>query len=493
MPEEPRGYLLLARVHLTLSDPVAAGGAVEQARENGADNNGLARTEAKIAFALDDIKATCDHLQTLAENGDLPLPRWTFAVANRLLGLGDGEGAAAIRANLPETDADKDNLAMLDIRISALTGSFDTALGAMKSLLSTKLKTAQSGNDPDLQAAIKLAGQLMKFARQDAELLGLILQTIKRWPDFKLPQHVAILLDPADNEGGVISPKTALEQVEKFNKILWIAAEGDFNHALESIDNGEYEGACESVALSFATAIRNGRFQRQPPREILADDSRKDVLISAKSQGNVAVLVFCNLTHKPPMPISLLDRVFAANGLTSIFLRDEHKILFGRGVASLGDDLDSSLAALREILIGQGIRETICLGSSGGGFPAIQYGLRLGSTRILNLAGPTNVTPEFIHRIDDRRARILQNRLVSELPRDYLNTRPLLKKAGSKTVLHQFFGDCDSLRIDREYCLYLGGLPNVRNHMLPDHTDHRTIYRLLENEAFESVLTGGED
>jgi len=207
----------------------------------------------------------------------------------------------------------------------------------------------------------------------------------------------------------------------------------------------------------------------------------------------VAVLVFCNLTHKPPMPVSLLDRVFAANGLTSIFLRDEHKILFGRGIASLGDDLDNSLAALKHILAQRGIRKTICFGSSGGGYPAIQYGLRLGSSRIINLAGPTNLMHDFLDRIDDRRARIMQNRLVGELPQDYLDTRPHMENAGPKTILHQFFGDHESLRIDREHCQYLGDLPNVRNHVLRDHSDHRAIYRLLENGTFESVLMGAED
>jgi hypothetical protein len=146
-------------------------------------------------------------------------------------------------------------------------------------------------------------------------------------------------------------------------------------------------------------------------RPILEDDPDREVLVSERAPSDTAVLVFTGLGDRPGLPVPVLDAYLSALGQTAVLLRDERRLLHAAGVASLAPDLEGTVAALRDLLAGLGIKRVWTLGHSTGGFAALLYASLLGAERALAFNPFVSLEPDP----NDMRLPFLQRRVQAAL------------------------------------------------------------------------------
>ncbi|MFQ5438904.1 MAG: tetratricopeptide repeat protein [Paracoccaceae bacterium] len=489
-PDDPKLMLLCARIALFLDGFDEAATMLAVAKQRGAPKRSSALLEARLEMARQAFGAARDALNVALAHDPRPLPKWAIRIVRGCIKNGDIEDLGPLLCSLENAGATRNQALLLSIELEALNGQFETALERMNPLLRECLKNTNSADDPNLEKAVQLAARLTKFLGADDALIKILREISQRWPDFRLPQPFPFLVQQHGSKTDKPDDGSR-SRVDIFEQARWCAANGRLDDAFDLIDPKKEWTENPIIAENLGEAIARGAFSAAPQRPLLADDPDCDVLVSDPGKGNCTVIVFCGLTHRPMLPIGLLERLFSGFGIGAVYVRDFHNLLGGKGIRSLGD-LDASVSALRGIVDRPEGGELVSIGSSGAGFVAIQYGLRLGAKRILNLAGPTCITSEFFASVGDKRARILQNRLQREIAASYLDTRPHLEKAGNRTVLHQFFAGSDKL-VDGDYCRYLEDLPNVQNHEMVDFQHHQVAGRLLRDDLFMPCILGDLD
>lgn len=239
--------------------------------------------------------------------------------------------------------------------------------------------------------------------------------------------------------------------------------------------------AADVRADAPASVPRPARFRRP----LIADDG-SDVLVSVKGGSGVTLLGFAGLANRFMAPVEWVDAFCAAHNHSAIYLRDREMTLFQSGVPSLAPDLDGSVEALRDMLQRLETRRLICLGTSGGGFGAIRYGLRLGAAHILCASPPTSL--HAAERAGDPRAKLLVQRMEAQFGRDALDLAPDVRAAAGATRLTLWFG-ADAQK-DAAQARHVEGLPGVTLVLVPGYAEHMSFEKVLETGAFDAFVSG---
>ena len=223
--------------------------------------------------------------------------------------------------------------------------------------------------------------------------------------------------------------------------------------------------------------------QIRPP--VIVDPDR-DVLTAEVAGADTAVLVFTGSNDAVSMPLALFDRYLATLEISAVYLKDFNRLRFLRGVRSLGEDYMGTLATLRRLLDGLGVRRLRTIGNCDGGFAAIRYGVELGADRIITFSAPTHTPQEPLTRIAQTR-NFMRNRLAAMVPPEMANLRPFLESHRHSARIEFFYEVEDPY--DRAHAAHLASLPGIRLHPRPGFSNHHLLRRLaLTNDDFCGVL-----
>jgi hypothetical protein len=208
-------------------------------------------------------------------------------------------------------------------------------------------------------------------------------------------------------------------------------------------------------------------------RAAVEDDGAADVIIG-RGGRKTAVLVFTGLADRMVMPLPLFDRYLAELDITSIFLRDQRRIGFFNGVASLGD-YDETITSLRGKLDAMGIETVHTLGNSAGGMGAVSYGLDLDASKVLGFSAPVALTRAAADL--DRRTAVFADRILSgAVPEERRNLRARIDRYTGDTQIHLYFGE--EMPEDRYHAAALEGGRNVHLHPLPGLAGHGALFSM---------------
>ena len=265
---------------------------------------------------------------------------------------------------------------------------------------------------------------------------------------------------------------------------------------IKAIDNalarGDHDAAEFAVrALSKAdpdlTWARNmcGLFDRNlvvpPHRNFLHDDPDKDVQIVHNEVADTVMFCFCGVTHRLGLPITMFQRRVATLPVSTVYLRDFHRLLYVGGIRSLGPDRSAALTGLRAIADDLGARRIICLGTSGGGYGALRFGLELGAETIVSLAGLVNMDPET-----QPIRKPMAVKLRKTFPNEELDCRALYLAAKERPRMIIAYGE--HAWDDRLQAELMKGIDGVELISVSAHDEHGVVPELIRREELDPLL-----
>lgn len=217
------------------------------------------------------------------------------------------------------------------------------------------------------------------------------------------------------------------------------------------------------------------RSLKKPTRPVITNwGDRVEVVSSAPSPSGDVFLLFSGFAHHTGfVPVELIDRFLAGHGASMIRLVDASGNLYQNGISQLAPNLDTTIFKLKEIIKGLGANRIFTIGTSGGGFGALRYGIELNAENILLYSPPTNLQMSFLRENNDFRARAVIRRVNRDLTPEQLDMYALLKNSPHKPRIDAYFS-ADNPG-DRAQVMNIADLPNVYSHQIEGVEDHDTI------------------
>lgn len=235
--------------------------------------------------------------------------------------------------------------------------------------------------------------------------------------------------------------------------------------------------------------IRSALRDDCPPDEALKratieDDGTGDFIVG-KGGRKAAVLIFTGLADRMTMPLPLFDRYFAELDLTAIYLRDTKRIGYFNGVASLGEDYDKTIEALKELLVDLGAMTVHTVGNSAGGMAAVSYGLDLKAKTVLGFSAPVALTRDAAKM--DRRTAVFAERILSPaVPAERRDLRARALASKGNTQIHLYYGK--DMPEDRYHAAAMEGVPCVTMHPIDGLAGHGALFRMAEQHGLRKLF-----
>jgi hypothetical protein len=211
-------------------------------------------------------------------------------------------------------------------------------------------------------------------------------------------------------------------------------------------------------------------------------DQGNDVQIVRRENAGTVLFVFCGRVHQAGAPLCVLHRWFGRLPVSVVYLRDFRVLLYLAGISSLGQNRDETLASLRNIVSSLGGRRSVCYGNSGGSFPALHYGLDLGSEAVVCLSGVMNISPEFNSRLRSANLAARLNRQLPDVSVDLHRAYSVAKQTPRARIVY-----AEHNWDDRLHAEYMSGLPTVTLQAVPD-TAHNVVGNLIGRGEYEGLL-----
>ena len=233
-------------------------------------------------------------------------------------------------------------------------------------------------------------------------------------------------------------------------------------------------------------ALQAGSHPRLRP--LADDDLEKDVQFFAVPDATTALLIFTGGRNGFSMPIPVLDRYISTFPAAAIYLKDLNRFRFLAGIRSLGQDLDETVEALREMLSRHGIQRTRTIGNCLGGFAAVRYGIALGADRIVAFSAPTYAPDAPETRLTQLKS-FARNRALNRFGHEGLDLKGWLDRHGEGRQIDLFYDEDEAL--DRDYAQHVESCPGVRLHWRQRaNKDVQLCRAIAETEDFRALLSG---
>lgn len=462
--QAPALLLLKARALHLSEHPAPALAVLAEAAARGAEDKHVLPLRRAIQFQLKDDAGLAETLLRLTEvepgNQNNPI-----ALARLYLRQGDAAAAALWAQRI--LDAEPGNPVGHSLRYQAAQLAED--LDAVIHALQTAIRDAS-----ELPALPMLWRYISVMPRQHMTELTAGLSA--RWPECQPPGESAVRQAPQDDAAALRKAyQLALEGAADAAQAC-VAPLADRPDALTL--NLEH-----SLIPSFLAAIPGPKARRRG----LAVDDGTEIFISPRGDSDVAVLLFAGLGDGTPAGLQTLDSIPAAHGHTTIYVRDFARVLFLSGIAALAPDRAGTVVALRHMLDDLGARRLFVVGTSGGGFAAIAYGLALGADRIIGCSGPSCILPEFLAQAGDKRGQIVARRLQALFPAADLDLRDTVIAGGGRCPITLYYGEHEA--VDTAHARHLAGLPGVQLHPIAGYRRHPTTFPLIASGEYHRILS----
>src|SRR5215216_1099341 len=219
------------------------------------------------------------------------------------------------------------------------------------------------------------------------------------------------------------------------------------------------------------------------PLAAFRDDPAADVQVIRRTGCDAVLLCFCAKNGTFGLPLNFVHQWLGRLPVSLVYLKDFRDLSGGLGFPSLGSDRSASIAALRCTLEGLDAKRVYTVGVSVGGYAAMYYALELGAAGVLNLAGTTDLTGDFVESLEAVPA--VYSRLLSMAPEYAVNLRESYKSATHPPhVLIAFCSDSS----DREQAERMASLPNVELIAVESSAQHNVVDPLIRQGNFFSLL-----
>jgi len=99
-------------------------------------------------------------------------------------------------------------------------------------------------------------------------------------------------------------------------------------------------------------------------------DTKASIAIDFDDKRSLLLLAFGGLSNQIGFPMFEFNRVTASlKHINKIYLRDNHRLWYHRGLSDVGADVDGIAACLRQYTTHPSIKRTLVFGNSGAGMP----------------------------------------------------------------------------------------------------------------------------
>lgn len=324
----------------------------------------------------------------------------------------------------------------------------------------------------DTRTEQRLARFVKVAERAETSTSGLISKLARDWTRAVWQPAIA----PADQQ-------LTLDQRDRLATALQAALDGDFRSAISGLAALRAESQSGFITTRLAETerllayIANAPIPSRPD----LDNQLRDIAVSEASGSDRLAVVFTGLSERVSgLPISIFDRILALAGYRTIFLRDSSRSGFACGIRSVAPSARATVDHLRTLTRRRADEELLVIGTSGGGYAALRYGLELEADRIVVISGGTVCDPQDMARLGDSRAPLIARRAVERAgPDDF--TAPV----------HSIIADYDKhpeitlhfsagMEIDRAHAGLLAGYPGVTLAPCDGDTRHNIIAAVLD-------------
>jgi hypothetical protein len=129
------------------------------------------------------------------------------------------------------------------------------------------------------------------------------------------------------------------------------------------------------------------------------DEPSAEIQIVRRPDCSNVLLCFCTPNGTLGLPINFMHLWLGRLPTSLAYIKDIRNVGGGCGYPTLGPDRASAVAAFRRIADEIGAERIYTLGVSLGGYAAMYYGLELRAEAALNIAGPVDLTPDFVESL----------------------------------------------------------------------------------------------
>jgi tetratricopeptide (TPR) repeat protein len=238
----------------------------------------------------------------------------------------------------------------------------------------------------------------------------------------------------------------------------------------------------ELRAYADATNVPTAALDADKTRLITAAG---DILIERAPDSRSLVLAFGGLSTMFGGVAEDMGFLVNRTRINAMFVSDPQRLFMLGGFASVGD-YAATIAWLKALREAWSLENFYCLGLSGGGYPALRYGLDLGARRVLTFAAPTQITPGIT--AIDKRATALAHRVLTRKPDMCVNLRDEIAKHGDAAPeIINYYGT--EMAEDAYHARNIEGLPTVISRGVAGLDSHAVIRWLKDSGSFRDILS----
>jgi hypothetical protein len=238
----------------------------------------------------------------------------------------------------------------------------------------------------------------------------------------------------------------------------------------------------EETPTAWHTLLPNVPSDSQLARPPVIENLGRDVLVAARGGAETGAFIFTGIGDRVGMPLPLFDRYLAALGVTAVYLKDFRRLLFMNGIVSLGGSYERTLVALHNMVNHLGIKRLCTIGYSGGGRPAILYGVELGAERILTFASATGRTPCLTGTPGGLNQAIVSRRTLETVAEERLDLKPFLTSRRHSSSIDLYYAE--ERKAQEANALYLSDLPGVTVRPVAAGIHHSVLVTLANEGDF---------
>jgi acyl-CoA synthetase (AMP-forming)/AMP-acid ligase II/pimeloyl-ACP methyl ester carboxylesterase/acyl carrier protein len=288
---------------------------------------------------------------------------------------------------------------------------------------------------------------------------------------------------------------------------LEAACRGNDQSILDRASSYQWTAACLEMweagrleAAEQAARLLHGRYSKIPylgvlvdlfdamprhmPRALdFKDDPSAEIQIVRRVGSDAVLFAFCATNGTLGLPLNFIHEWLGRLSASVVYIKDFRDLLGSMGFPSLGPDRAASVTALRRIARELGGKRIYTIGVSVGGYAALSYALELEAVAVLNFAGATDLSREFMLSLGRIPERVLTvQRIAPEYAR---NLREACAAAVRPPYILHAYGT--ELARDRKHAERMAGLPNVEL-IAVDYDEHNVVDILIRRGQFMPLL-----
>jgi hypothetical protein len=328
------------------------------------------------------------------------------------------------------------------------------------------------------------------------------LRAIPRGQPDAIDKKLAAIGASFDNDPAVLAALNAYRSVAEFDRTGAVkgSARGPTQAALEleELQQGAVRFDVARAALKTYMAQFNSPAALERVNALLRgpgkgdgswkDEDEADVQMIEKPGATATIVVFCDFRHRFNMLLNTFYHVWLANlPANVIFLRDWERLLYMKGVASMGDQ-KRTIAEIKMLARSFRSRKLVTMGNSGGGFGALEYAIHLGADSCIVFAPPIDLN----YSCGDVGKKRMRTKITSKLVdqrdagRIVWPDMPALYRQQPKTRAEIFFAEGNE--VDRWHAETMKDLPNVKLSMVQDAASHGLLRQLAVDGRLEAAF-----